>query len=96
MNEWFALIRRLIDIPSVTGEELQPVLVDHLLSDDFFFVSLFPKAVFTIQTARQVPDPILSAPNYMVDGRLELRGITKDLQFAATVNRLGYGSDRRD
>ena len=76
---------------NLEGEALQPVLVDHLLSDDFFFVSLFPKAVFTIQAARQVPDPALSAPNYQVEGRLELLGITKDLQFPATVNRLGSG-----
>lgn len=33
-------------------------------------------------------EPTLSAPNYQVNGVLELRGVTADLQFLAAVNIL--------
>lgn len=87
----FDIDMRSIKNINLEGDELQPVLVDHLLSDDFFFVSLFPKAVFTIKSARQVPETASSAPNFEVKGILELRGIHEELQFPATVNRLESG-----
>jgi len=74
------------------GDPLQPVLISHLLSDDFFFVKLFPKASFSIQSARLMKPPALSLPNFLVEGTLEVRGVRADLVFAATVGRLADGS----
>ena len=74
------------------GDPLQPVLIAHLLSDDFFFVKMFPKAAFILDAARVVESPTLSSPNFEVEGTLELRGIKKGIRFPATVNRREDGS----
>lgn len=73
------------------GDELEPVLISHLKSDDFFFVKIFPKASFKIKTAIPVKETSLSAPNFKVKGTLELRGIKKGITFPATVNPLPDG-----
>jgi polyisoprenoid-binding protein YceI/rhodanese-related sulfurtransferase len=76
---------------NLEGDELQPVLISHLKSDDFFFVKLFPKAIFTIKTATPVKETTFSSPNFKVKGTLELRGIKKGITFPATVNPLPDG-----
>lgn len=70
---------------NLAGDELQPVLVSHLKSDDFFLVKTFPTATFTINGGNLVEDAHLSAPNYEVNGALELRGVKADLSFTATI-----------
>ena len=70
---------------NLEGSDLHPVLIAHLQSDDFFFTALFPKAVFEIVRAVPLSPAHLSAPNYSVEGKLTLRGLTKPLAFAATV-----------
>ena len=74
------------------GDSLQPVLIAHLLSDDFFFVKMFPKASFILDAARVVESPTLSSPNFDVTGTLELRGVKAEINFPATVNRREDGS----
>ena len=74
------------------GDPLQPVLIAHLMSDDFFFVKWFPKASFTLVAARPLESPTLSSPNFEVEGTLELRGVKADILFPATVNRRDDGS----
>lgn len=74
------------------GDPLQPVLIAHLMSDDFFFVKLFPKAVFHMAAARPMDSPTLSSPNFEVEGTLELRGVKADILFPATANRRDDGS----
>lgn len=67
------------------GNELQPILINHLKSDDFFFTKLFPDAVFEIIDAAPVDEPYLSSPNYKIKGRLTLRGVKLTQEFMATV-----------
>lgn len=74
------------------GDPLQSVLIAHLLSDDFFFVKMFPKATFILDAAKVVESPTLSTPNFEVEGTLELRGVKADIHFPATVNRREDGS----
>jgi polyisoprenoid-binding protein YceI len=81
-----------IDMGTITninleGDELQPVLISHLMSDDFFLVKLFPTATFTITQATLLKEPFLTSPNYEVSGKLMLRGVTADKSFLATVTR---------
>jgi polyisoprenoid-binding protein YceI/rhodanese-related sulfurtransferase len=76
---------------NLEGDEWQPVLIAHLRSDDFFFTEKFPTARFTIDSARKIGDS-LSAPNFEVEGTLELRGVRKDLKFLATVSNLSDGA----
>ena len=70
---------------NLKGDELQPVLEAHLHSDDFFFTNLFPKAMFALKKANRIEPGWLTAPNYHVEGELNLRGVSADLEFDATV-----------
>jgi len=67
------------------GDEWQPVLLSHLMSDDFFFVKMFPKAFFNINSMAPIDASSLSTPNYEVAGDLELRGHVGEICFPATI-----------
>jgi polyisoprenoid-binding protein YceI len=73
----------------LNGDELQPVLIAHLKSDDFFLTKLFPTAKFKILGSTPVEEPFLSAQNYVINGTLELRGIKIQQDFMATVTKTG-------
>ena len=75
---------------NLEGDEMHPVLEAHLHSDDFFFTKLFPKAVFTVKSGERIDPGWLSAPNYHFTGDLNLRGVSADLAFDAT---LAHGED---
>lgn len=81
-----------IEMDSITnknleGDPLQPVLIAHLKSDDFFLTKLFPKAKFTILSGTPVKEPFVSIQNYEIKGVLELRGVTSEQDFMATITR---------
>ncbi len=77
---------------NLEGDELHPVLEAHLKSDDFFFTKMFPKAVFTIKEANRINTGWLTTPNYHAYGELNLRGVSADLEFDATVALIDDGS----
>jgi len=77
---------------NLEGDELQPVLEAHLRSDDFFFTKMFPKAVFIVKEAKRIEPGWLTAPNYHIKGRLNLRGVSADLEFDATAALIEDGS----
>ena len=70
---------------NLAGDELQPVLIAHLKSDDFFFTGLFPTATFVIDQGEIADVPYVTCANTTLKGSLNLRGITKDLDFPATI-----------
>jgi polyisoprenoid-binding protein YceI/rhodanese-related sulfurtransferase len=74
-----------IENMSLEGNELQPVLLSHLKSEDFFLVKVFPRAKFIINGGSLVERPYLSSPNYRVDGTLDLRGVKAGLYFSTTI-----------
>jgi len=81
-----------IDMNSITNKDLegnamQPVLIAHLKSDDFFLTKLFPTAQLKILCAKPVKEPCTTAPNFEINGMLELRGVKAELDFMATVTR---------
>jgi polyisoprenoid-binding protein YceI/rhodanese-related sulfurtransferase len=84
----FEIDMRSIRNYNLEGDELQPVLIAHLESDDFFFVKMFPKATFTITSVKLAAAPFLSVPNTVIIGRLALRGVERPIRFPATVTRL--------
>lgn len=71
---------------NLKGDELYQVLIDHLKSDDFFFVDRFPQAKFSMKSAQPMTDAMLGMPNFRVKGVFELRGVNADLAFDATIN----------
>lgn len=76
---------------NLKGDELEPVLTEHLKSDDFFFTRMFPTAVFIIQSVIPLDDATATAANYEITGNLSLRGISRSIRFPATVNRQADG-----
>ena len=73
---------------NLAGDPLQPVLINHLRSDDFFFVKYFPTATLVIESAKPAEDPRLTYPNYEVNGHLELRGVKVDLPLLYTFSKI--------
>jgi len=82
----FEIDMKSIKNTNLEGDKLQPVLINHLMSDDFFFVKMFPKATFTILSANLIREAISSEPNFEVDGILELRGVKNDIHFLANAS----------
>jgi rhodanese-related sulfurtransferase/polyisoprenoid-binding protein YceI len=91
----FTIDMRTIKNINLAGDELQPVLEAHLQSDDFFFVELFPEAVYEITQGGPKPSdadsPVSSAPNYDINGSLTLRGMSVELNFETTLNVMPDG-----
>jgi polyisoprenoid-binding protein YceI len=88
----FTIDMTRIENRSLAGDDLQPVLIDHLMSDDFFFTARFPAATFTIRDGRPRDNAHLSAPNMDIQGELTLRGVKAGLDFAATVVQAADGT----
>jgi rhodanese-related sulfurtransferase/polyisoprenoid-binding protein YceI len=76
---------------SLKGDELQPVLIAHIKSDDFFFTELFPTAKYRIERAEPIEGAGIGLPNYSFKGELALRGIKAGLDFTATANPIEGG-----
>lgn len=83
----FAIDMTSIDNIDLKGDELHPVLMGHLHSDDFFFTKMFPTARYLFDALAPAEERQLGLPNYIVSGRLELRGISAQLNFPATISR---------
>jgi len=73
---------------SLEGDDLQPVLIAHLLSDDFFWAKRFPTVRFLLKRLTPIAGSHLTTPNTTVDGSLEMLGVQADLQFPATFTTL--------
>ncbi len=72
---------------NLSGDALQPVLIAHLKSDDFFFTRLFPTATFVIEKGEIADAPYRTCTNSTLKGSLNLRGVTKDIDCAATISQ---------
>jgi polyisoprenoid-binding protein YceI len=78
-----------IDMTSMTCEDLtdegyNQKLIGHLKSDDFFSTDKYPTATFVITNASHK-----AKDQYLVNGNLTIKGITKAVQFPATVQATG-------
>lgn len=80
----------VIDMNSITVEDIKDAeyngkLVGHLKNDDFFSVEKFPTATFEIKSLAPIAKAAAGKPNYKVNGLLTIKGITKPVQFPATI-----------
>ena len=77
-----------IDMSSITNTDMQgeysDKLVGHLKSDDFFSTEKFPKATLVI--TKLTPK---GKDQYDVKGNLTIKGITKPIEFPATITNGG-------
>ncbi|NEM98107.1 YceI family protein [Pontibacter burrus] len=80
----------VIDMNSISVEDIKDAeyngkLVGHLKSDDFFGVEKHPTATFEIKSLAPIAKAAAGKPNYNVNGLLTIKGITKPVQFPATI-----------
>lgn len=68
----------------ITNADVNQKLVGHLKSDDFFSVDKFPQAVFSATTFKANPAGT-GGNNYLVSGKLTIKGITREISFPAKV-----------
>ena len=85
---------RSIANEDLVGDPLQPVLVEHLNSDDFFFTTVFPTADVKIISLRPLPDGSPTLPNYGMEAILSLRGVGRTIQ--APVHLRNVGPERQE
>ncbi|WP_243358240.1 YceI family protein [Fundidesulfovibrio terrae] len=76
---------------NIPDPSLAAVLIAHLQSRDFFLVDVFPTARFETTHVTTMVGVGNGEANFDVEGQLTLRGVTRDLRFPATVERLDDG-----
>jgi len=87
----FSLDMRTLKNEDQEDQSLAALLVTHLSSGDFFQVDAHPEALFETTHVATLPGHTPGSANYDVEGQLTLRGVTRDLYFPATVERLDDG-----
>ncbi len=78
-----------IDLTTITNTDVTDAtynakLVGHLKNDDFFGVDKFPKASFVVSSITPK-----SGSDYLVKGKLTIKGITNDIEFPAVIKNDG-------
>ncbi|MBD3219816.1 hypothetical protein GF314_01115 [bacterium] len=79
--------RRLVNF-DLEGDDAQPVLIAHLLSDDFLFADRFPTVVYEIASVEPWPEATITEVTHRIKGTLTMRGVTAPLEVDATISRL--------
>ena len=79
-----------LDMTGISNLDLQDeayrlMLEGHLKSDDFFAVDRFPVATIDIIGWQPIMGATPGSPNYTVQGRLTIKGITRQIAFPAVV-----------
>lgn len=69
-----------ITVTDITDNDGNAKLVGHLKSDDFFGTTKFPKASFVLTSLTQK-----SGNEYLVKGKLTIKGKSNDIEFPATI-----------
>lgn len=67
------------------SENMASRLVGHLKSEDFFYVEMYPEALFEISSVSENGDTEEGSAPYKVSGNLTLRGVTKSISFPAWI-----------
>ncbi|ELR68881.1 Rhodanese-like domain protein [Fulvivirga imtechensis AK7] len=78
----------VIDMNSISNADIEEEknnqkLVNHLKSDDFFSVKDHPEAKLVIKSSEKTGEN-----TYKTTGDLTIKGITKEIEFGTTVNKL--------
>lgn len=79
-----------LDMGSISNLDLRDegyrgMLLNHLLSEDFFDVARFPTAEVTLAGWDAIADATPGTPNYLVQGALTIKGITRGIRFPAVI-----------
>jgi rhodanese-related sulfurtransferase/polyisoprenoid-binding protein YceI len=75
---------RSITCENLKGDSLHDVLINHLLSDDFFDAERYPEARFIITGTQPITGATPGSPNLSVRGELNLKNLSRPVEFVAT------------
>jgi len=84
----FILDMNTIKTLDLSTEEGADYLDAHLRSDDFFLTNIFPKAKYSFNNLTSVQTPYQTDINYILDGELTLRGISKQQNIHALISKI--------
>jgi polyisoprenoid-binding protein YceI/rhodanese-related sulfurtransferase len=74
-----------IENTDVQDPKMRELLVWHLKSDDFFDVQHFPVAELELTKVTPLPAARAGSPNYEMEGKLTLKGVTAEISLPAMV-----------
>jgi len=80
----FVIDMNTIEVTDLTGE-YKGKLENHLKSEDFFSSTKFPTSNFEITSVTPIAGAAAGTPNFTVNGKLTIKGITNDISFPASV-----------
>lgn len=80
----------VLDMTKISNADLQDpgwrdMLIQHLISDDFFAVEMYPTASFRLNGWEAQAEASPEAPQGIVTGELTIRDVTRLISFPATV-----------
>ncbi len=84
----FIIDMKAIKVLDITDAETAGKLKGHLESDDFFSAEKHPEAFFKITSAEMVANAPAGQPNYKIKGNLNIKAITKSIEFMASVETM--------
>ena len=87
----FILDMRAVRCLDLHGDPSHDVLIDHLLSDDFFDVERYPEARFLITGTQPLPGATPGVPDLAVRGDLTLKNVSRPVAFVATTGLTDKG-----
>ena len=73
-----------LTVTDITDKDSNAKLVGHLKGDDFFNTTQYPKASFSITSVS-----LKSGNEYVVKGKLTIKGKTNDIEFPAVITNDG-------
>ncbi|KKW33063.1 MAG: YceI family protein [Candidatus Uhrbacteria bacterium GW2011_GWA2_52_8d] len=74
-------MRTIVDL-DLTDEQFNTMLVNHLKSEDFFFVETYPTATFAIFEVTQLEG--IEGATHRVSGDMTIKGTTNEISFPAS------------
>lgn len=75
-----------VDMNTIDSVPHKDMLVNHLKSDDFFGVEVYPTAEFKLKKMVSSSDEGARSGRFVFAGDLSVRGITKPISFTATLS----------
>lgn len=86
-----------LDMSGITNQDLQDetyrqMLVNHLLSADFFDVTRYPLATMTVNGWEPIPSASPGTPDHLLRGELTIKGVTRPITVPVTVIPQGDNS----
>lgn len=75
-----------IDMESITENENNQAVIDHLKNEDFFNVSVHPESSFEITSVEAITPPDENGNTHMITGNLKIKDQFNSITFPAAVN----------